>query len=112
MSEFVQWLIVWVFLSASVFAQQVVTGAVAGTITDPDGHPVPRIAVQAANAATKVVYRSTSSEVGEYSIAQLPPGTYQLTTQVSPVAFQPFVRENLRIAPGKQSNSTFGWRKA
>jgi hypothetical protein len=101
MSEFVQWLIVWVFLSASVFAQQVVTGAVAGTITDPDGHPVPRIAVQAANAATKVVYRSTSSEVGEYSIAQLPPGTYQLTTQASPVAFQPFVRENLRIAPGQ-----------
>src|SRR5579864_481314 len=99
--QVVRWLILAACLAAGLAAQPVVTGTISGTITDPDGRPVPRIAVQATNLATKVVYRGTSSEVGEYSIALLPAGTYQLTAQVSPVAFQPFVRENLRIAPGQ-----------
>ena len=99
--HFVRWLILSACLAASLAAQRVVTGTIAGTITDPDGRPVPRITVHAANLATKLVYRATSSEVGEYSIAQLPAGTYQVTAQVSPVAFQPFVREGLRITPGQ-----------
>jgi hypothetical protein len=99
--HFVRWLILSACLAASLAAQGVVTGTIAGTITDPDGRPVPRIAVHAANLATKLVYQATSSEVGEYSIAQLPAGTYQVTAQVSPVAFQPFVREDLRITPGQ-----------
>jgi hypothetical protein len=58
-------------LAASLAARGVVTGTIAGRITDPDGRPVPRIAVHAANLATQLVYRATSSEAGEYSIAQL-----------------------------------------
>ena len=99
--QVVRWLMLAAFLAARLGAQPVVTGTISGTITDPDGRPVPRIAVQAANLAAKAVYRATSSEVGEYSIPQLPAGTYQVTAQVSPVAFQPFVRENLRITPGQ-----------
>src|SRR5229473_1481475 len=100
-NPYMRWLILSVSLAANLPAQQVVTGAIAGTITDPDGQTVGRVPVQAANVATKVVYRATSSVTGEYSIAQLPAGTYQLTTQVSTAAFRPFVRDNLQITPGQ-----------
>src|SRR5216684_7107482 len=100
-NPYMRWLILSVSLAANLPAQQVVTGAIAGTITDPDGRAVPRIPVQAANVATKVVYRATTSATGEYSIAQLPAGTYQLTAQVSTAAFRPFVRDDLRISPGQ-----------
>jgi len=56
-----RWLILSVSLAANLPAQQFVTGAIAGTITDPDGRTVGRVPVQAANVATKVVYRATSS---------------------------------------------------
>lgn len=95
-----RWLILSVFSAANLLAQPV-TGAIAGTISDPDGRAVGRVPVQAVNLATKVVYRATSSAAGGYSIAQLPAGTYQLTTQVSTAAFRPFVRDNLRITPGQ-----------
>ena len=90
-----------VSLAANLSAQQVVTGTIAGTITDPDGHAVPRILVQAANVATKVVYRATASARGEYSIPQLPAGTYQLTTPVLTPGFRLFVRDDLQITPGQ-----------
>jgi len=96
-----RWVILSVFVAANLPAQQVGTGTIAGTITDPDGRAVPRIPVQAANVATKVVYRGTASATGEYSIAQLPGGTYQVTAQVSTAAFRPFVRDSLRITPGQ-----------
>ena len=96
-----RWLILSAFLAANLSAQQVVTGMIAGAITDPDGRAVPRIPVQAVNLATKAVYRATASAAGEYSIAQLPAGTYQLTAEVSTAAFRPFVRDGLRIAPGQ-----------
>jgi hypothetical protein len=97
----VRWLILFALLAANLSAEQVITGTIAGTITDPDGRAVPRIPIQAANMATKVVYLTTASATGEYSLAQLPAGTYQLTAQVSTAAFLPFVRNDLRITPGR-----------
>ena len=96
-----RWLVVCVALAANLPAQQGATGTIAGTITDPDGRAVPRIPIQAANLATKVVYRATSSATGEYSITALPAGIYQLTAQVSAAAFRPFVRDGLRISRGQ-----------
>jgi hypothetical protein len=97
-----QCLVLSVSLTVNLAAQQVVTGTIAGTITDPDGRPAPGIAVQAVNVATKAVYRATSSAVGEYSIAQLPAGTYQLSAQTrAAAALRPFVRDGLQIGPGQ-----------
>jgi len=64
-----RWLMLSVSLAMNLSAQEVGTGTIAGTITDPDGHAVPRILLQAANVATKVVYRATASGTGQYSIA-------------------------------------------
>jgi hypothetical protein len=96
-----RWLILQVSLATILLGQQGATGTIGGTITDIDGRAVPRIPVQATNAATNAVYRATASATGEYSISQLPAGTYQLTVQAPAVAFKPFVRDNLQVAAGK-----------
>ena len=100
-NPYMRWLILSVSLAGSLAAQQVVTGTIAGTITDPDGRAVPRIFVQAVNVTTKAAYRATSSTKGEYSIAQLAAGTYQVTVQVSAAGYRPFVRDGLRITTGQ-----------
>jgi hypothetical protein len=90
------------FAGMAALAQNgAVTATVGGTITDVDGRAVPRVPVQATNAATKTVYSAAASATGEYSISQLPAGTYQLTVQASAIAFKPFVRENLQVASGQ-----------
>jgi len=88
-----------VCLAISLLAQQAPTGTIAGTLTDTQGRAVPGIPVEASNLATEAVYRATTSATGEYSIPQLPAGTYRLTVQPSVIAFQPFVRDNLQLAP-------------
>jgi hypothetical protein len=100
-NPYMRWLILSVSLAGSLAAQQVVTGTIAGTITDPDDRAVPRILVQAINVTTKAAYRATSSTKGEYSIAQLPAGTYQVTVRVSAAGYRPFVRDGLQITTGQ-----------
>ncbi len=96
-----RWLILSVFLAANLSAQQPVTGTIAGTITDPDGRAVPRVPVLAVNEATKAVYRAAASATGEYSISQLPAGSYLFATQVLANSFRPFTRAGVRITPGQ-----------
>jgi hypothetical protein len=95
-----RWLFILISLAANLPAQPA-PGIVAGTVTDPDGRPVRGLLLQAVNLATKAPYRVTSSANGEYSIAQLPPGTYELSTQILANRYRPFVRENLRVTSGQ-----------
>src|SRR5215470_3049261 len=95
-----RWLMLSVSLAMNLSAQAVATGSIAGTITNPDGRAVPRIQLQAVNVATKAVYRATASAKGEYSIAQLPAGTYQLTTPVPTPGYRTFAQD-LQIGPGQ-----------
>src|SRR5215471_5043498 len=95
-----RWLMLSVLSAVNLSAQAVATGSIAGTITDPDGRAVPRIQVQAVNSATKAVYRATASATGEYSVAQLPPGAYQLTTPVPTPGYRTFVQD-VQVKPGQ-----------
>jgi carboxypeptidase family protein len=92
-------LLLFVFLAASLLAQQ--SGTISGTITDPEGRALPRIPVLAVNETTKTVSRATSSAAGEYSISQLPAGTYSVTTQVLANSYRPFARSGMRITAGQ-----------
>ena len=76
------------FLAVSLFAQQ--TGTISGTIADPDGRPV-RVPIRVVNSATKAAFQGMPSPTGEYSIGQLPPGTYQLSVQALANSFRTFV---------------------
>ena len=64
----------------SAFAQSD-RGTITGTVTDPAGAVVASAPIQARNTGTGVVYPTETSATGNYTIAQLPPGTYEVMPQ-------------------------------
>ncbi|HEX4274727.1 MAG TPA: carboxypeptidase-like regulatory domain-containing protein, partial [Bryobacteraceae bacterium] len=70
-------------------------GTITGTISDPAGAVVANAAIEAKNVATGAVYPTASSNTGNYTIAQLPAGNYQLEVTVS--GFKKFVRTGLVV---------------
>src|SRR5207247_10771316 len=57
-------------------------GTITGTVTDPGGAVVAGAAIEARNTATGVVFAVESSNTGNYTISQLPIGTYVVTAKV------------------------------
>src|SRR5262245_43551142 len=81
-------------LCAFVFAQSD-RGTITGTISDPAGASVANATIEAKNVATGVTYPVSSSETGNYTLAQLPVGSYELTINVP--GFKKYVRQNLTV---------------
>jgi hypothetical protein len=79
----------------SAHAQQI-TGAIAGTVTDPAGAVVPNASIQATNTGTGFSRTATSDSSGAYLIQYLPVGTY--TVEVTTPGFKKFIQQNLVIA--------------
>ena len=57
-------------------------GALAGTIIDPDGHPVPDAPIEAQSVQTGRVYKTNQTPGGRFTIENLPPGIYDITVAV------------------------------
>jgi len=70
-------------------------GTITGAITDPGGAVVPGATVEARNTATGVVFAVESSNTGNYTISQLPIGTYVVTAKVQ--GFKTYTHSNLAI---------------
>ena len=70
-------------------------GTITGTISDPAGAVIANAAIEARNVATAGVSQVASSATGNYTIAQLPAGAYQLTITVP--GFKKFVRTGLVV---------------
>jgi hypothetical protein len=96
-NPYMRWLPLFVLVAANLTAQQSSVGTISGAITDPEGRAV-RVPVQVVNTATKVAYRGMASAAGEYSISQLPAGTYQLTVQALANSYRAFVRDDVKVA--------------
>jgi Carboxypeptidase regulatory-like domain/TonB dependent receptor-like, beta-barrel len=86
--------VVFFFVVLSLFAQTD-RGTITGTIIDPAGAVVANGAIEARNTGTGAAYRVASSATGNYTIAQLPSGTYELTVTVT--GFKKFIRSGLTI---------------
>ena len=54
-------------------------GTITGTVLDPAGAVVPNAPIEAKNTATGAVYRMATSETGNYTLSQLPVGTYEIS---------------------------------
>src|SRR3984957_20419036 len=72
------------------------TGTITGTVTDPTGLAVAGANVEAKNIETGVVYAGASTAAGNYAIANVPVGTYELTVKVP--GFKTYAHTNLSIA--------------
>src|SRR4051812_44597529 len=81
-------------LAASVFAQSD-RGTITGTVSDPAGAVVASAPIQAKNVGTGVEYSAATSTTGNYTILQLPPGSYQINVAVP--GFKKYSRSGLTV---------------
>jgi hypothetical protein len=70
-------------------------GTITGAVADPAGAVVAAAKVEAKNVATGAVYEAISTGTGNYTLSQLPAGSYQLTVTVP--GFKTFVRQNITV---------------
>ena len=57
-------------------------GTVTGTVSDPAGAVVASANVQAKNAESGASYEAATTGTGNFTLAQLPAGTYELSISV------------------------------
>jgi len=77
-----------------VFGQQD-RGTFTGTVSDPSGAVLVGVTVAVVNLATNSNYDSLTNEAGQYTVPNLPIGTYQMTFVKA--GFKNYVREFLRL---------------
>lgn len=104
-----------VVLWAAPCYAQVTTGDITGRVTDSQGHIVPGATVTATNKGGGFSRSTTTDEGGEYTIAQLPPGRYDVTVEAntfSKALLQDFELNvgakptlNLELKPGQLSET-------
>jgi hypothetical protein len=70
-------------------------GAITGTISDPAGAMIPKVSIEAMNTETGAIYQTVSSTTGNYTLAQLPVGLYQLTA--SQAGFKQYSRTGITV---------------
>jgi hypothetical protein len=82
-------------LSGLVAYGQVGNGTITGTVSDQSGAVIVGATVEARNTATGVVYTSTSSVAGNYTIIDLPVGIYTVTVDAK--GFRRYTHTNLTV---------------
>jgi Carboxypeptidase regulatory-like domain len=80
-------------LSTVILYGQSDRGTITGAISDSSGAVVPSAPIEAKNVETGAVYRAAGSSTGNYTLTQLPTGTYEITVAVP--GFKSYVRQNL-----------------
>src|SRR3989454_2966071 len=71
-------------------------GTLTGTVSDATGAVVPGVSIEARNTQTGAVYQAGSSETGNYTLAQLPAGTYEVSAALP--GFRKFVRTGVIVS--------------
>src|SRR5262245_25679944 len=87
-------------LTVCELAQSNRFGTISGIITDPDGGVVPNIPIQAKNSQTGVTQKASTSASGAYTLAQLPPGSYELLVPAVGFTLDKFERKDLVVQEG------------
>ena len=82
-------------VSAAVVLAQSDRGTITGTVADPAGAVVANAPIEAKNTGTGAVFEAASSETGNYTLAQLPVGNYEISVAVA--GFKKYVRQNITV---------------
>src|SRR5437868_7282797 len=70
-------------------------GTMTGTISDPTGGVIPGVSIVATNVETAARYQTISTETGNYTLAQIPAGVYQLSAELP--GFKRYVRQGITV---------------
>src|SRR5215468_8750972 len=81
--------------SVAAFAQTD-RGTLTGTVSDPSGAVIPGVTIEAKNIQTGATYQAGSSETGNYTLAQLPAGTYELSANLP--GFKRYLRSGIIVS--------------
>ncbi len=84
-----------IFLFALTALAQSDRGTITGTIVDPAGAVIPNASIEARNVDTGTVFPVASSGTGNYTIPELPAGTYEVDVTVS--GFKKYIRPGLIV---------------
>jgi hypothetical protein len=91
-------LLLTLLLTMSVFGQSD-RGTITGTIADPAGAVVANAPIELKNSGTGISYQAASTATGNYTLAQLPVGSYEMTITVA--GFKKYVRQNISVEIGQ-----------
>ena len=67
------------FSAANACGQAVATGTVSGIVTDPSGGVIEEASITLADTTTKIERKTKTSDTGQYSFTNVPPGVYDVT---------------------------------
>ena len=80
---------------AAIAQSNAPTGSIAGTLFDSIGDPVDNNAVQAKNAGSGAMFKTITSATGQFSLADLPPGTYDVSAAAP--GLRPFEKKGVTV---------------
>ncbi len=83
----------------AAFAQS--GGTITGTVSDVDGVAVANAPIQVTNKTTNEIRKATSSNTGAYTLAPLPPGTYDFS--VAALGFNPYGQQNVTVGASQNN---------
>jgi len=86
-------------IAAAALHAQTGSGTIAGVVFDNLGAPFAQAEVRIKNSAGEAQYHVTSSAKGEYSVAGLPAGTYEIAVIVHGMPM--YSQQNVAVEPGK-----------
>src|SRR5262252_11017991 len=92
----VVWVVAFVFVVSGIAFAQGDRGTITGTVADAGNAVVGGASIEARNSESGATYTAATTETGNYTLAQLPAGSYQLT--VSLPGFKKYVRQNIVVA--------------
>ena len=82
--------------AAGLALGQSAAGTITGTVSDPAGAVVANAPIEAKNTSTGTVYKAQTSGTGNFTIAQMPVGVYEIS--VSAPGFKKAVRTGVEVA--------------
>ena len=92
-------LAVTLVFGASLFAQTGATGAIVGTVTDPQGAVVPGADVSITDRSTNATTKTTTNSAGHYVLANVNPGVYDI--KITKSGFQTALIREQKVDIGK-----------
>ena len=90
----------------SAMAQSTVTGAINGTVSNPNKEVVAGATITVKNTGTNKEDTATTNDSGGFKIVNLQPGTYTVT--VNATGFAPFTNENVIVEVGRSTTIDVG----
>ena len=96
MGKRVVWGIVFLFVVSGIAFAQGDRGTITGTVADAGNAVVGGASIEAKNLESGATYTAATTETGNYTLAQLPAGTYQVS--VSLTGFKKYVRQGIGVA--------------